>query len=472
MAWDVFAACTGLARVGTWLRAFSGHALPGPAQETQIDGAPRKPANKWLSLSRTLWLALLALVVATVPATQASSLDALPVGAEKHRKTPPPPPQQPPPTDSSTYNLAWHLGAAAAVLGASALGALLPFAFARSKSLLDNAEYFNAGKAFGCGVLIATALIHMLPPAFEQLRGVEALKFYPPIAGLLALAAILAMHLVEFFAVESVLKSGVAEMPEDDKAPPRADGIVEDETRPLLSTVPLPVPRFRGLDFTADFPVPPARPASLDGNPVVQVTFRIVQPKNCSHGHLEPCQPKICGHTHVDAFDIADLQRRKISTYLLFGSVAVHSVIIGTTLGVESDAAFLSLLVALVFHQGFEGLALGVKLRENRELDPDFGRRTTNLPTIVLSLMFVLAAPFGVLLGIFLRTKYDTGSQTSRMVQGTLDAMSGGVLLYVGLVTFLSGELNVHTGSKWGKVAMVVCLWLGAAAMAAVGLWA
>lgn len=384
---------------------------------------------------------------------------------------------------------------------------------------MENGEFFHAFKAFGCGVLIATALIHMLPPAFEGLQDIPALKSYP-VAGFFALTAILLMHLVEYAAVESVLKSGVRvqegegniikrtgalhgdEHPHDhdtssshshqehdhshghdhatEQSHPAGDDrftddmVEDDETGPLLTTATVPIPRFRGLDYTTDFPPTPdpTGRSPLRNQPVIQVTFRIVQPKNCSHSHIEQCRPTVCGHTHVDAFDLADLQRRKVSTYILFLSVALHSVIIGSTLGMVSDAAFFGLLAALVFHQGFEGLALGVKLVESHKLDPGFGTRASNLPTVLLSLLFVLAAPMGVILGIFLRSLIDPDSEMSRVVQGSLEALSAGVLIYVGLVTFLSGELNVHTGTTGGKAAMMIMLWLGAAAMVVVGIWA
>ncbi|KAF8283125.1 hypothetical protein TcBrA4_0077750 [Trypanosoma cruzi] len=44
--------------------------------------------------------------------------------------------------------------------------------------------------------------------------------------------------------------------------------------------------------------------------------------------------------------------------------VTLHSVFIGLTVGITSDAETKALLVALVFHQMFEGLALGSRLAD------------------------------------------------------------------------------------------------------------
>lgn len=51
---------------------------------------------------------------------------------------------------------------------------------------------------------------------------------------------------------------------------------------------------------------------------------------------------------------------RQITAYVLELGIALHSLIIGLTLGVAADAEFLTLLVALSFHQFFEGFALSM----------------------------------------------------------------------------------------------------------------
>ena len=63
------------------------------------------------------------------------------------------------------------------------------------------------------------------------------------------------------------------------------------------------------------------------------------------------------GHSHAHGLELLDVSQRRISTYILEAGVASHSVVIGVALGVSSDAEFTGLLVALVFHQFFEGKA-------------------------------------------------------------------------------------------------------------------
>ena len=83
-------------------------------------------------------------------------------------------------------------------------------------------------------------------------------------------------------------------------------------------------------------------------------------PSGHSHGHGHGHS-----HTHRDAGEML-LQhgiKNRISTIMLEAAVAIHSVIIGIALGV-SDAEFVSLWVALCFHQCFEGMGLGFRIAD------------------------------------------------------------------------------------------------------------
>ena len=48
----------------------------------------------------------------------------------------------------------------------------------------------------------------------------------------------------------------------------------------------------------------------------------------------------------------------QITAYILEVGIALHSVVIGVTLGVSRGPEFVSLLIAVAFHQFFEGFAL------------------------------------------------------------------------------------------------------------------
>lgn len=90
------------------------------------------------------------------------------------------------------------------------------------------------------------------------------------------------------------------------------------------------------------------------------------QPSDHSHGHEHDHKDVVrtkshhhhtqeVGHSHAHGLSLLDESQRRISTYILEAGIAAHSVIIGVSLGVSSGAEFTGLLIALIFHQFFEG---------------------------------------------------------------------------------------------------------------------
>lgn len=105
-------------------------------------------------------------------------------------------------------------------------------------------------------------------------------------------------------------------------------------------------------------------------------------------------------------------------------SVAVHSVLIGLALGTTGKGEFPSLLIAIVFHQLLEGLAMGV-IAVRTHLN--------NTWIILLALFYSLTTPIGIAIGIGVRKSMNPNSQASLMTQGILDAIAAGLLIYVAL---------------------------------------
>lgn len=160
---------------------------------------------------------------------------------------------------------------------------------------------------------------------------------------------------------------------------------------------------------------------------------------------------------------------REIGTYILEFGIALHSVIIGITLGTTVGAEFVSLLIALLFHQFFEGVALGGRIASLQ-----FKR--TSLQPWLLSAWFACSTPLGMAIGIGIRSTYEGESVTSLIVQGVFDACSAGILLYTAMVQLMSTEINSNVAfresSPKSQVVQFLALWFGAAAMAIVGKWA
>jgi solute carrier family 39 (zinc transporter), member 1/2/3 len=149
--------------------------------------------------------------------------------------------------------------------------------------------------------------------------------------------------------------------------------------------------------------------------------------------------------------------------------VAFHSVIIGLALGVLAGPEFRTLLAALVFHQFFEGFALGNALIA---VTPSKGL------TAQAVLAYALSTPAGIALGIILRNTYNENSSSALLTQGVFDSVSAGTLLYTGIVQLLTYNMTISpkfaaNGYSKGTVATAfVSLYAGAAAMSVIGKWA
>ncbi|KAG0048236.1 high-affinity Zn(2+) transporter zrt1 [Gryganskiella cystojenkinii] len=185
---------------------------------------------------------------------------------------------------------------------------------------------------------------------------------------------------------------------------------------------------------------------------------------NRSHHH----HTQEIGHSHSHGLSLLDDSQRRISTYILEAGIAAHSVIIGISLGVSTGSEFMGLLVALIFHQFFEGFALGARIA-----DLAFETKYTHY---LLALFFSLTTPIGVGIGIGISNTYNPNSKTSLLVVGIFDSISTGILLYMGYVNLLAVEFNLsgelRKESKKVKSMCFIALWTGAAIMAIIGRFA
>jgi zinc transporter 1/2/3 len=175
------------------------------------------------------------------------------------------------------------------------------------------------------------------------------------------------------------------------------------------------------------------------------------------------------GHSHGVSL-LQESENHKVSTYLLEFGVALHSVLIGVALGTTDGSSFVALFIALCFHQFFEAIALGAQIERlaNKSL----------VPAIVMIIFFALTTPVGIAIGIGIHSgTYNPKSLAALMVNGVLDSVSAGILIYIALVNLMAGEMGVHAHAffllkKRLKFLYFAALYLGAAAMAVIGRWA
>lgn len=153
--------------------------------------------------------------------------------------------------------------------------------------------------------------------------------------------------------------------------------------------------------------------------------------------------------------------------YILEFGVIFHSIVIGLNLGVVGEE-FKTLFVVLVFHQSFEGLGIGARMSAI-----PFPPKSW-LPWI-LCLAYGLTTPIAIAIGLGVRTTYNPESFTANVVSGVLDSLSAGILIYTGLVELLARDFlfnPVRTQDSGRLTFMMVCVVLGVGLMALLGKWA
>jgi len=176
----------------------------------------------------------------------------------------------------------------------------------------------------------------------------------------------------------------------------------------------------------------------------------------------EDNSPNSHGHSHSN---LLIKKKTSVSAYLLEFGIVVHSVIIGIALGVEQEE-FVPLLIALSFHQLFEGIGLGVSLTN--------ANKDQLLISVILGLVFALTTPTGIAIGIGL--SLSTSSPTSQLIaEGVLESIAAGLLVYSSLVTLVSAAFESEKFFKqkhYEKAICFGCFYLGAALMAILAIWA
>lgn len=84
--------------------------------------------------------------------------------------------------------------------------------------------------------------------------------------------------------------------------------------------------------------------------------------------------------------------KTRVIAYLLEFGIAIHSIIIGLALGCQTDVSEIrALMIALCFHQVFEGFALGASV---------VSAKLSMLKNIVMIIIFSVTTPAGVAIGI------------------------------------------------------------------------
>lgn len=126
-------------------------------------------------------------------------------------------------------------------------------------------------------------------------------------------------------------------------------------------------------------------------------------------------------------------------------------------------------LIAISFHQSFEGLALGSRIAAIQ-----FPKGSLRPWLMVLA--YGTTTPIGQAIGLGLNGVYDPASAPGLLLVGFMNAISAGLLLYAGLVQLLAedflSEKSFKTLKGTKRARAFGAVTVGALSMALVGAWA
>lgn len=108
-------------------------------------------------------------------------------------------------------------------------------------------------------------------------------------------------------------------------------------------------------------------------------------------------------------------RKMSLNITLLEGGILFHSVFVGMTVSIETDG-FITLLIAILFHQTFEGLGLGSRIAA-----VPYPKKSIRPWLLVFA--FGTTAPIGQAIGLVARQSYDPNSAFALILVGTFNAM-------------------------------------------------
>ncbi|GAB7346042.1 hypothetical protein MBLNU457_4809t1 [Dothideomycetes sp. NU457] len=362
------------------------------------------------------------------------------------------------------YNgqLGARISALFVILIVSTCVTLFPVAAKRVRWLKIPLGVYLFARYFGAGVIIATAFIHLLDPAYSEIgpqtcvgmTGNWAVYSWPPAIVLTSVMVIFLMDLASERYVETKYGSQEDHNLEDIVTGRRKS---MSHRHPDAANFPPVLLQNRDVEATAD--------NVASGSDLARSTTKTMK-QSAFQDPIEKIDDPIEAEKLAAAQDRAYRQQFAAFLVLEFG-VIFHSVVIGLNLGVVGSE-FSTLYPVLVFHQSFEGLGIGARMSAI-----PFPKRSW-LPWLLCA-AYGLTTPIAIAIGLGVRTTYNPNSFTANIVSGVLDSVSAGILIYTGLVELLARDFlfdPLRTKDNKRLTFMIFCVLLGAGIMALLGKWA
>ena len=336
------------------------------------------------------------------------------------------------------YSLQLRIASVFIMFCVSLLGMVAPYIYAASKrggvdsaenhKRISESEGFRIVRTFAAGVLLGVAFIHLLNDGVNKLA--EVSLDYPSLG--FTLATVGAMIVLGFEQIAVMLIGRI--------------GGNKDSSKAITDKEP---------DFGC----------TINREELEVVESTSARTTTCEHNHDNHAVNMIAGTTSLSMI---------VKAYMMEISVAIHSIIIGIALGSlageENVAALQPLLIAICFHQFFEGIGLGTVVEAARiELG--------TAKIIIFSLTFALTVPMGVVVGILItddQALENGPNESQTYTTGCLNSLAAGIMIYVALVEMVAEDFqqtSIATNMSL-KIKMFIALMLGTLSMAVLAIWA
>lgn len=286
------------------------------------------------------------------------------------------------------YNTGLRIGLIFVILLTSGFAVFAPMLIEKFSKVSLNSILFTILKQFGTGIIISTAFVHLLTHAEMQFAN-ECLGelIYEGTTTAIAMAGVFLSFLVEYIGNRLVSR------------------------------------RNAGIATAAD-----------------SEHFSESSPKGSTHSPAAPVAPDTTiaalGHAHSNNMH----PDTHFSVAVMESGIVFHSILIGITLNVTPNSYFTTLFIVILFHQMFEGLALGTRIAALKS-------STSFLTKVLMAGVFTLITPIGMAIGVGVLQHFNGNDPATIVSIGTLDALSAGILLWVGLVEMLAHDW------MWGDMA-------------------
>ncbi len=359
------------------------------------------------------------------------------------------------------------------ILIGSAIGALLPVFLATTSRLRVPKLCFFVAKYFGSGVILATAWMHLLSPASDNLRDECLANTLPDYdwAMAIGLMTVMVMFLIEIIVSRFDFGFGSAHghtHGEDQETKGSHDHHDHDNGSHTLGSQGQRDVEAAGSHISTALSTHSGGDPGTTSPGFFDKSRIPVLPNDVSY---PPGGENHLGHQqdHVEGDGHANYAAQITAIFVLEFGVIFHSIFIGLTLAVTDN--FIILFVVLVFHQTFEGLGLGARL--GLATWPPGTRRWT---PYLLGMLYAVSTPFAIGMGLVASQSLALEAATSKIVNGVFDAISGGILMYTALVELIAHEFMFNPEMRKAGLGMQLsayaCVVLGAGLMALLAKWA